>query len=115
MSTHAARPIAVDAGDERPMHVYWLAMAAGEITFSFGSDRISEEQLDMAATIYALSPTQKQLAALVAEGLPVPEIARRMRIRTSTAGTHLQRIFDKTGVRTQPALVRILLSVVAPL
>ena len=28
----------------------------------------------------------------------------------STARTHLNRVFDKTGVRTQPALVRVLLS-----
>jgi DNA-binding CsgD family transcriptional regulator len=69
----------------------------------------------MAAAIYGLSPTQKQLAALVAEGVTLPEIARRLRIRTSTARTHLQRIFDKTGVRTQPALVRVMLSVVPPI
>jgi DNA-binding CsgD family transcriptional regulator len=115
MSTHAARPIAADAGDELPMRVYWLMMDAGKITFSFGSDRVSEERLDMAAAIYGLSPTQKRLAALVTEGVAVPEIARRMRIRTNTARTHLQRIFDKTGVRTQPALVRVMLSVVPPI
>jgi DNA-binding CsgD family transcriptional regulator len=35
-------------------------------------------------------------------------------ITANTARTHLDRIFDKTGVRTQPALVRALLSVAAP-
>jgi DNA-binding CsgD family transcriptional regulator len=37
-----------------------------------------------------------------------------MKIKPSTARTHLERIFDKTGVRSQPALVRLLLLAAAP-
>ena len=34
-----------------------------------------------------------------------------MGISVNTAKTHLKRMFDKTGVHAQPALVRLLLSV----
>jgi hypothetical protein len=42
------------------------------------------------------------------EGASSTPSARRAR-------THLQRMFEKTGVRSQPALVRMLLSVASPL
>ena len=64
--------------------------------------------------IYGLSPAQQRVAALVAEGLSLAEIATRMAITANTARTHLNRIFEKTGVRTQTALVRVLLSAVTP-
>jgi DNA-binding CsgD family transcriptional regulator len=51
---------------------------------------------------------------LVAEGLSLVDISARMGITANTARTHLNRIFDKTGVRTQPALVRVLLTAMAP-
>lgn len=115
MSSHAAMPIAVDAGDELPMRIYWVVMDAGQIFFSFADEGVNAERLDMAALIYSLSPAQKEVAALVAEGLSLPEIAERMQISANTARTHLQRVFDKTGVRTQSALVRVLLSAAPPL
>lgn len=115
MSSHAARPIAVDRGDGLPMRIYWVTMDAGRIVFSLADDDVGEQRLDMAAEIYGLSPVQRQVAALVAEGLALPQIGERLGISTNTARTHLQRIYDKTGVHTQAALVRVLLSAVPPL
>ena len=45
------------------------------------------------------------------EGLALADAAERDGVSLSTAKTQLQRIFDKVGVRTQPALVRALLAV----
>jgi hypothetical protein len=56
----------------------------------------------------------KDGAGHVLAGRALPEIAAMLGITANTARTHLDRIFDKTGVRTQPALVRALLSVAAP-
>ena len=50
----------------------------------------------------------------VVSGLPLTEAAKLAGVRTSTARTQLQRVFDKLGVRTQPALVRMLLTASAP-
>ena len=43
------------------------------------------------------------------------ERATEMKITPNTARTHLNRVFEKTGVRTQTALVRVLLSTAAPI
>ena len=55
------------------------------------------------------------MAGHVADGLSLTQVADRMGITANTARTHLKRVFDKVGVRTQPALVRVLLSAAAPL
>lgn len=114
MPTRGAVPVLMDAAEGMPTKVWWVIANAGMIHFSFSDKHISEERLRTAALVYGLSPTQTRLAALVAEGLSLTEIAERMEITPNTARTHLNRIFDKTGVRTQPALVRILLTAVAP-
>lgn len=112
---HGSRPIVVEAGEGLPTKVYWVSTDAGMILFGFGEQKLDERRLELAAWVYSLSPAQQRIAALVAEGLPLTEIADRLEITPNTARTHLNRIFDKTGVRTQPALVRILLTAASPL
>lgn len=114
MSTHGALPILAEAGEGLATRIYWVIADAGLILFSLGEQRANEQRLDMAARIYGLSPAQRTLAGLVSEGLSLGEIAARMGISANTARTHLNRVFDKTGVRTQPALVRVLLTAFAP-
>jgi DNA-binding CsgD family transcriptional regulator len=112
---HGSRPIVVEAGEGLPTKVYWVMAEAGMILFAFGPQKLDERRLSLAAAVYGLSPAQVKIAALVAEGLTLPEIATRMGVTVNTARTHLDRVFDKVGVRTQPALVRVLLLVVAPI
>lgn len=114
MPAAGAVPIVLEAGEGLPTRVWWVVGESGRITFSAADQRLTEERLDMAATVYALSPAQRKLAGLVAEGLTLSEIGERMEISANTARTHLQRIFEKTGVRSQAALVRVLLSAIAP-
>jgi DNA-binding CsgD family transcriptional regulator len=115
MSTHGAVPIVVEAGEGIASRIYWVIADGGMIMLSLGNTMVSEDRLKVAALIYGLSPAQRRVAALVAEGLTLAEIAARMAITSNTARTHLDRIFEKTGVRTQTALVRVLLSAVSPL
>ena len=68
----------------------------------------------MAAVVYGLSPAQKLVAGHIVAGLSIGEIAEAMQIKPNTVRTHLDRIFEKTGVRNQTALVRVLLSIVTP-
>lgn len=113
MSQHGAVPVVVGNSDIETV-VYWVVADAGAIFLSFGDRRISEERLELATLIYGLAPAQKRVAGLVAEGKTLSQIAVEMGITPNTARTHLQRVFEKTGVRTQTALVRVLLSAVAP-
>ncbi len=84
------------------------------IVVSFDDGHRTDQRLAAAAVIYGLSPGQLRLAKLVVDGHDLVEAARELGISVNTARTHLQRIFDKTEVRSQPALVRVLLSALAP-
>jgi DNA-binding CsgD family transcriptional regulator len=52
----------------------------------------------------SLTPTERQVAALVTTGLTNPQIAQRLFMARSTVKTHLDHIFTKTGVRTRAEL-----------
>ncbi len=114
MSYEGAVPVVMEAGEGLPTKVWWVVAKGGLIWFSGSDSRVTDARLDMAATIYGLSPAQKKVAALIAEGKSLTEIAAAMAITANTARTHLDRVFDKTGVRNQTALVRVLLSAVSP-
>jgi DNA-binding CsgD family transcriptional regulator len=60
--------------------------------------------------LYALTVAEARLAAWLAQGKSVNEAAAAMGITVNTARAYLKRIYDKTGVRRQPELVRVLLS-----
>ncbi|MEO7221086.1 MAG: helix-turn-helix transcriptional regulator [Devosia sp.] len=115
LSLRGALPIVHDAGEGLPTCVWWVLAGDGAIVFSMGTAGFNEKRLDAAAAVFGLSPAQKQLAAHIAAGRSLPEIAEAMNITTNTARTHLDRIYEKVGVRTQPSLVRVLLSTAAPI
>lgn len=109
-----ALPIVIEAGEGLPTRIYWVFAEGGQIIVSLHVPGIDEDRLEVAAAVFGLSPAQKQVAGLVVDGLSHREIAERLAISANTVRTHLDRVFDKTGVRTQPALVRVLLSSAPP-
>ncbi|HEV7434693.1 MAG TPA: helix-turn-helix transcriptional regulator, partial [Pseudorhizobium sp.] len=111
----SAVPIILAAGEDLPTKVWWVIAESGKILFSLGGQALAAHRLEAAAAVFGLSPVQKRLAAHVAEGLTLAEIAATMNITRATARTHLERIFDKTGVRSQSALVRLLLLASVPI
>ena len=52
-----------------------------------------------------LSPREREIARLVAKGLPNKVIARLLEISTWTVGTYLRRIFAKLAVSSRAAMV----------
>ena len=111
---HGALPIVLEAGEGLPTKVWWVIAGSGSVYFSLGDKKRDAQRLKAATVVYELSPAQEQVAALIVEGLSLAEIAARMKITPNTARTHLDRVFEKTGVRNQSALVRVLLSTAAP-
>jgi DNA-binding CsgD family transcriptional regulator len=59
--------------------------------------------------IYGLTPAEARVAALVALGQTVEEIALSMQVKRPTLRTHLRNIFGKTGTRRQAELVGLAL------
>ena len=56
-----------------------------------------------------LSPREREIARMIAQGHPNKTIARVLEISTWTVGTHLRRIFAKLGVGSRAAMVARLL------
>ena len=59
------------------------------------------------AALYDLTPAEAKVFSLLASGMPLATIAARLGIRHSTARTHLQRLFAKTGAGRQAELIRL--------
>jgi DNA-binding CsgD family transcriptional regulator len=59
--------------------------------------------------LYALTAGEARLASWLLQGKSVDEAAAAMGITVNTARAYLKRIYNKTGVRRQPELMRLLL------
>lgn len=114
-SRQIAMPVIVtDPDGSGPAEVCWLRTSDFMILLSFNDARTTEQRLEAAAVIYGITPAQKRIAALIIGGGDLVEAARQLNISVNTARTQLKRMFEKTGVSSQPALVRALLSVGSP-
>ena len=82
---------------DRPAALLWLS-EPGE------ADRARRERLIRA---YRLTPAEAAVAIETAKGDGRAAVAARLGIRETTVRAHLSAIFDKTGVRRQAELVRL--------
>jgi DNA-binding CsgD family transcriptional regulator len=98
--------------DERGGLRYCMVMVQdGEVFVALDSPARIGRRLQLANVVYGLSDAQLRLAREIVGGLALPAAAEKLGISPNTARTHLNRIFEKTGVSNQAALVRCLLTV----
>ena len=64
-----------------------------------------EEVLALVARAHGLSARERELVALLVEGLDTREIADRLFISRYTVQDHLKSVFEKVGVRSRRELV----------
>jgi DNA-binding CsgD family transcriptional regulator/PAS domain-containing protein len=69
---------------------------------------------DALALIYSLTPAEVRVLELIAEGSSLAEVSDRLGKSSHTVRTHLNRVFDKTGVHRQADLVRLLSTITLP-
>ena len=55
----------------------------------------------------SLSSRERQVLALIAEGLSVPAIARRLQLSAATVRTHVNHLFEKLGASERAQLVAL--------
>jgi two-component system nitrate/nitrite response regulator NarL len=79
----------------------FLIARAGDHELSRSLGHEPGESLD---PISALSVREREVYALVCEGLSNAEIGRRLFIAESTVKVHVHHVFDKLGVRSRTAL-----------
>ena len=96
-----------------PLHC-WVLLEDGKTLVSFDDAATVARRITGAQEVYGLSPAQVRLARLIVDGHDLAAAADLLLVSVNTLRTQLQRIFDKTGVRSQAALVRSLLSADAP-
>jgi DNA-binding CsgD family transcriptional regulator len=60
------------------------------------------------ADTFRLTRRESEIAVLLADGFDLETIASRLGLGRRTVRDHLQHVFEKTGVRSQPALVALL-------
>ncbi len=92
----------------------WVLVEDGKILVSFNDEQLLRRRIAVAQGVYGLSAAQAQLATLVAQGNDLSVAADRLGVSINTVRTHMQRMFDRTGVHSQSALVGLLLSTEAP-
>jgi DNA-binding CsgD family transcriptional regulator len=59
------------------------------------------------ADVYRLTRRECEVVMLLADGLSVDAVAARLGVGRGTVRTHLARLFDKTGARSQTALIAL--------
>ncbi len=113
LSVHGMPTFPVLLGEDDRGGILTCAVLAIEGSVFVRLDVVEEyaRRLGRAAIVFGLSAAQQRLAAEIVRGHTLPTVASTLGISVNTARTHLNRIFDKTGVHSQAALVRILLSV----
>lgn len=70
------------------------------------SDDKQGEKVATAARIFGLTNAERRLLSILFEGSSLADAAHSLGVARTTARTHLQRVFDKTGSRRQADLLR---------
>lgn len=121
LDTKSAQALAVDVLDAdgaRRRYKYSLApfeergRATGLIGWALDItvDRGDAAERDAASRIRALTPRQRAVLSLVAQGHSNREIARRLGVGVRTVETHREQLSDKLGLRGVAALTRFALA-----
>jgi DNA-binding CsgD family transcriptional regulator len=107
-------PVVFDPGNGLPVRVWWVRARSGKLFVSVNDPELFSQRLSLAGSALRLTPAQQRLIFSIASGLTLESAAQREGVRLSTARTQLQRTYDKVGVRSQAALMRVLLDATAP-
>lgn len=104
-------PVVLGETDEGSVVVCILFVRDGLTFVETKHDGDVDARLTVARTIFGLSEGQMSLAHRIVQGDNLIAASEELGISKNTVRTHLSRIYEKTGVNSQTALVRTLLSV----
>jgi DNA-binding CsgD family transcriptional regulator len=79
----------------------------GRLLLIFRPTEGGTQHVEEAAHLFGLTMAERRLLKLLFDGMSLASAALSLGVARTTARTHLQRIFDKTGSRRQSDLVRL--------
>ena len=98
----------VSYGDALQAEISVLPVSPGQLLARIRLIRHSPERaVGRVAEEFRLTKTEQRVLRLLADGADVAEIAATLAIRPMTVRTHLANLFEKTGERSQRALVAL--------
>jgi DNA-binding CsgD family transcriptional regulator/PAS domain-containing protein len=107
-----------------PMFAHVLPMAAGDLrtrlvpasiaAIFIGASPDEQDSAETMAAAFGLTPAETRVLASLLGGRTVAETATALGVAITTARTHLDNIFAKTGVSRQAELVRLASQIVPP-
>lgn len=104
-------PVVLGESDEGNVIVVHVSVRDNATCILVGGDGTVHRRLAVAQAVFGLSEGQFKVARNIADGVGLKAAAEALGITVNTARTHLSRLYEKTGVNSQTALVRLLLSV----
>jgi two-component system nitrate/nitrite response regulator NarL len=83
------------------------AVARGETRLSpaIQGELVRQIQMRAVGERPVLSPREREVLELIAEGLSAPDVAKRLHVSPATVKTHLQSLYEKLGVSDRAAAV----------
>lgn len=104
-------PVILGPTPDGGVAIVHLSIRDGITYLRLDAEDVVGRRLQQAQEVFDISDRQMKVARGIALGSCLKEIAEDLGVSVNTVRTHLSRLFEKTGVRTQAALVRLLLSV----
>jgi DNA-binding CsgD family transcriptional regulator len=88
-----------------------MALSFGKRQCSLLTGNLNNDAAEMAPIMTRLTDREREVAALVSNGLPNKTVAHKLNVSEGTVKTHLHHIFQKLGVQDRSELATVLLSV----
>jgi DNA-binding CsgD family transcriptional regulator len=98
------RPLTLLIASKRSAHAGLHQSSSGAIVFISDPERASPVPSRLLQSAYGLTPMEAAVAIEIAHGDGLQSVAEKLGIGASTARTHLQHAFEKTGTRRQAQL-----------
>jgi DNA-binding CsgD family transcriptional regulator len=117
----ASLPITTRAGDTYVAHVLPLTSgrrrrgsAATAALFISKVDFATRSSAELIARRYKLTSTELRVLLAIVDVGGVPDVADTLGVSTTTVKTHLERIYQKTGLNRQAGLARLIAGFTSP-
>src|SRR5262249_51422893 len=103
------KPYTIQVMPLRSCHANFFSRPPAALVLIVDAERAAHLPPEDLQNLFHLTPAEVEVAILVLRGHGLQSVADELRVTLSTARTHLQSVFEKTGTHRQAELVRMLI------